>query len=107
MRGKEPGATSALMRQRVLAARARQAERGFVNANMPPGRLRELCPLEAAAAERTLEMAIRRLALSARAHDRILKVARAIADLGASEQIQAKHIAEAVQYRSLDRDDWT
>ena len=105
MRGKGTGATSAQMRQRVLAARARQAERGFVNANMPPGRLRELCPLDAAA-ERTLEMAIRRLALSARAHDRILKVARTLADLGASEQIQAKHIAEAVQYRSLDRDYW-
>jgi magnesium chelatase family protein len=105
MRGKETGATSAQMRQRVLAARGRQAERGFVNANLPPGRLRELCPLDAAA-ERTLEMAIRRLALSARAHDRILKVARTIADLGASEQIQAKHIAEAVQYRSLDRDYW-
>ena len=105
MRGKETGATSAQMRQRVLAARGRQAERGFVNANLPPGRLRELCPLDAAA-ERTLEMAIRRLALSARAHDRILKVARTIADLGASEQIQAKHIAEAVQYRSLDREYW-
>ena len=105
MRGKETGATSAQMRQRVRAARARQAERGFVNANLPPGRLRELCPLDAAA-ERTLEMAIRRLALSARAHDRILKVARTIADLGASEQIQAKHIAEAVQYRSLDREYW-
>jgi len=106
MRGKGTGATSAQMPQRVLAARARQAERGFVKASLPPGRLRELCPLEAAAAERTLEMAIRRLALSARAHDRILKVARAIADLGASEQIQAQHIAEALQYRSLDRDDW-
>jgi magnesium chelatase family protein len=105
MRGKGTGATSAQMRQRVLAARGRQAERGFVNANLPPGRLRELCPLDAAA-ERTLEMAIRRLALSARAHDRILKVARTIADLGASEQIQAKHIAEAVQYRSLDREYW-
>ena len=105
MRGKETGATSAQMRQRVLAARGRQAERGFVNANLPPGRLRELCPLDAAA-ERTLEMAIRRLALSARAHDRILKVARTIADIGGAEQIQAKHIAEAVQYRSLDREYW-
>jgi len=105
MRSRSTGASSAEMRQRVLAARARQSERGFVNANVPPGRLRELCPLDAAA-ERTLEMAIRRLALSARAHDRILKVALTIADLGASEQIQAKHIAEAVQYRSLDREYW-
>src|ERR1039458_7425149 len=100
MRGKETGATSAQMRQRVRAARARQAERGFVNANLPPGRLRELCPLDAAA-ERTLEMAIRRLALSARAHDRILKVARTIADIGGAEQIQAKHTAASLAFRAL------
>ncbi len=57
---------------------------------MPPGRLREFCPLDAAG-EKALEMSIRRLALSARAHDRILKVARTIADIGGAEQIQAKH----------------
>ena len=76
-----------------------------MNANVPPGRLREFCPLDAAG-EKALEMAIRRLALSARAHDRILKVSRTIADVAASEQIQAKHIAAAVQYRAFDRDDW-
>ena len=105
MRSRSTGASSAEMRGRVLAARARQSERGFVNANVPPGRLREFCPLDAAG-EKALEMAIRRLALSARAHDRILKVARTIADIGGAEQIQAKHIAEAVQYRSLDREYW-
>jgi magnesium chelatase family protein len=105
LRGKETGATSAEMREHVLAARAIQLARGSINAGIPAGRLREICPLDAAA-EKTLEMAVPRLALPARARDRILKVSRTIADLGASEQIQAKHIAEAVQYRSLDREYW-
>jgi magnesium chelatase family protein len=106
LRTRNGGASSAEMRQRVLEARARQRARGFINAEIPPGRLRELCPLDPAG-ERTLEQAVKRMALSARAHDRILKVARTIADLAGVEQIQAKHVAEAVQYRSLDRSYWS
>jgi magnesium chelatase family protein len=73
------------MRERVLAARAIQLARGSINASMPAGKLRETCPLDAAA-EKTLELAVRRLALSARAHDRILEVSRTIANLDGDEQ---------------------
>jgi magnesium chelatase family protein len=79
--------------------------RGSIDATVPAGRLRDVCPLDDAT-EKTIEMAVCRLALSARAHDRTLKVSRTIAGLGCSEQIQAKHIAEAVQYRSLGREYW-
>lgn len=97
---------SATMQDRIAAARERQALRGCTNATLPPRTLRELCRLDAAS-ERTMEMAARKMSLSARAHDRILKVARTIADLDCSEAIAAKHIAEAIQYRSLDRNYWT
>jgi magnesium chelatase family protein len=59
------------------------------------------------AGERTMEMAVRRMGLSARAHDRILKVARTVADLDGAERVCAKHLAEAIQYRSLDRSYWS
>ena len=59
------------------------------------------------ALERTLEMAVRRMGLSARAHDRLLMVSHTIAGLGGSEAIRAKHVAEAVQYRNLDRNYWS
>ena len=72
----------------------------------PRALIRKECALDDAG-ERTLEMAVRRMGLSARAHDRILKVARTIADLGGSQTVAAKHVAEAVQYRSLDRNYWT
>ena len=98
--------SSAVIRARVERARARQQARGFYNSRMPTRLIRQHCALDAAG-ERTLEMAVRRLSLSARAHDRILKVARTIADLGESETLSAKHIAEAVQYRSLDRNYWS
>jgi magnesium chelatase family protein len=97
--------SSADIRTRVEAARARQQARGFYNSRMPTRLIRKHCALNDAG-ERTLEMAVRRLGLSARAHDRILKVARTVADLDGSETLAAKHIAEAVQYRSLDRNYW-
>jgi magnesium chelatase family protein len=82
-----------------------QHSRGFTNARMPARMLRKLCALDDSG-ERTLEMAMKRMSLSARAHDRILKVARTIADLDGANAIAAKHIAEAIQYRSLDRNYW-
>ncbi|MCX6596983.1 MAG: hypothetical protein NTV70_11525 [Acidobacteria bacterium] len=105
LRGDQTGATSAEIRARVERARLIQEQRGCANAKITSGRLRQICPLDDAG-ERTLEMAIRKLGLSARAHDRLLKVARTIADLGGSQAIQAKHMAEAVGYRSLDRVYW-
>jgi magnesium chelatase family protein len=106
LRGEGDGVSSTAMRQRVAAARALQDARGHMNARIPASLLRQFCELDAAA-ERTLEMAVRKLSLSARAHDRLLKVARTIADLAGSAQVGAKHLAEAVQYRSLDREYWT
>ena len=105
LRGKDDGVTSAEMRARVEKVRALQLVRGFYNAHIPVRQLRKLCVLDESG-ERTLEMAVRRMGLSARAHDRILKVARTIADLDSCECITAKHLAEAVQYRSLDRNYW-
>ena len=106
LRGRDTGATSAEMRGRVEEARAIQRERGFYNSRIPPQQLRKLCALDDAG-ERTLEMAVRRMGLSARAHDRILKVARTIADLDQAAGVSAKHLAEAVQYRNLDRSYWS
>jgi magnesium chelatase family protein len=105
LRSNTRGVSSAEMRERVESARQLQQKRGFYNAHIPNRQLRELCALDEAG-ERTLEMAVRRMSLSARAHDRILKVARTIADLGRSDEVSSKHVAEAVQYRSLDRNYW-
>lgn len=105
LRGKDAGISSDDMRARVCAARGLQQKRGWYNAHIPAGELRKLCELDAAG-ERTLEAAVRRMGLSARAHDRILKVARTIADLDHATGVTAKHLAEAVQYRSLDRNYW-
>jgi magnesium chelatase family protein len=106
MRSNEQGVSSADIRGRVERARQIQQARGYLNSQLPPNLLRKLCRLDDSG-ERTLELAMRRLGLSARAHDRILKVARTIADLGEAEAVSAKHLAEAVQYRSLDRNYWS
>ena len=105
LRGASAGATSAEIAARVLDTRAIQTARGFYNSCIPSRELRKLCALDAAG-ERTLEMAVRRMGLSARSHDRILKVARTVADLDRSASVSSKHLAEAVQYRSLDRTYW-
>jgi magnesium chelatase family protein len=106
LRGEAEAESSAGIRARVERARRVQQARGYYNARMPARMVRKLCALDDSG-ERTLEMAVRRMGFSARAHDRILKVARTLADLGEAETVSAKHVAEAVQYRSLDRNYWT
>jgi magnesium chelatase family protein len=106
LRGDPVVASSDEIRARVEQARTVQQARGYYNARMPAPLVRKLCALDESG-ERTLEMAVRRMGFSARAHDRILKVARTIADLDESPNVKAKHVAEAVQYRSLDRNYWS
>src|SRR6202049_4428076 len=102
---------SEAVRSRVVAARNRQLERyrgeqkTYSNAQMLPKMLRKHYGITSEG-EKLLENAITRLRLSARAHDRILKVARTIADLEATDNIAPKHLSEAIQYRTLDRSYW-
>ena len=105
-----PGVTSADLRAQVLEARNRQAHRFGkeeiqVNGRMTPRQIRKHCRLKPEAMS-LLKAAMEELGLSARAYDKVLRVARTIADLEAADEIKPQHIAEAVGYRSLDRSVW-
>ncbi|MFN3917569.1 MAG: YifB family Mg chelatase-like AAA ATPase [Flavobacteriales bacterium] len=108
---KRSGETSEAIRKRVIEARNIQLNRYkeipgmYCNALLSPKLIEEYCELDTPS-EALLKTAMERLKLSARSHARILKVARTIADLDASEKITSEHIAEAIQYRSLDREGW-
>jgi len=110
MQNATPGETSAAVRERIISARTRQAKRftdtkarlTSCNARMSHSEIRTHCAIDKSQAE-LLSQAMEQLSLSARAYDRILKVARTIADLAGTENIEAPHLLEAIQYRSLDR----
>jgi magnesium chelatase family protein len=112
LRGGAATEDSAHIRARVMAARERQHQRFlkakekiYANAQMTTRQIRAHCEL-GADAERLLERAMQQQGLTARAHDRILKVARTIADLEGAESLTVGHLAEAIQYRTLDRSYW-
>lgn len=105
------GESSASIRERVIRAREKQVERFaahpgiYANAQMGSSLLKEICIIQTAG-QNLLKTAMAKLNLSARAYDRILKVSRTIADLAQSDEIKIEHLAEAIQYRSLDRQGW-
>jgi len=107
----KPQENSATIRERVIAAREKQAERYkdnlgiYCNAQISSKMLKEICVINQVGAN-LLKTAMEKLNLSARAYDRILKVSRTIADLSLSGDIKPEHLAEAIQYRSLDREGW-
>ncbi len=109
-KGTHDAESSAVIRERVIKAREIQLRRlngdgVFSNSAMSSGEIRKHCALDTES-EALLEKAMARQGLSARAHDRILKVSRTIADLDSSENIRSNHISEAINYRSLDRNYW-
>jgi magnesium chelatase family protein len=112
LRGSAAAEGSAQIRARVMAARERERERFakasekiYANAQMTTRQIRAYCEL-GPDSERLLERAMQQQGLTARAHDRILKVARTIADLEGAERLGVAHLAEAIQYRTLDRSYW-
>ncbi|MEL6607094.1 MAG: YifB family Mg chelatase-like AAA ATPase [Bacteroidota bacterium] len=111
MTARRPTEKSAVIRERVLKARALQQHRFqgskdvHANAMMPSTMAKDVCKISKAG-QNLLKAATEKLGLSARAYDRILKVARTIADLADKEDIKEEHLAEAIQYRSLDREGW-
>ena len=110
LRSEQPGESSATIRQRVLQARRVQQQRFagtpiHCNAQMSAKQVRQYCTIDTAG-DNLLRNAMEKFGLSARAYDRILKVARTIADLEGKPNIEAPHIIEAVSYRRLDRDNW-
>ncbi|MHA7877651.1 MAG: YifB family Mg chelatase-like AAA ATPase [Bacteroidota bacterium] len=111
MTSKRPAEKSAAISARVVRARAIQQDRFknfkeiYSNALMPSAMAKEICVITKAG-NHLLKVATERLGLSARAYDRILKVSRTIADLAEAEAIKEEHLAEAIQYRSLDREGW-
>ena len=112
MAGASNGESSAAIRERVVAARERQQARFkdkpkiTCNARTGTRELKQFCELDEATKE-LLKFAMTDLNLSARVYDRILKVARTIADLAGTEKVAGEHVSEAIQYRSLDRQLWT
>ncbi len=107
LRSSQPGETSSAMRERIEVARQHQlirfrGTRLTANSRMTPSQIKRFCPIDSVLGD-LLQHAMEQLSLSARAYDRILKVARTIADLAESETIRQPHLLEAIQYRSLDR----
>ena len=111
LKERDEGENSRSIRERVIAARNLQNKRYtrvdgiYCNAQLEPKQMRKWCTVDPMG-EQLLKNAVERLGFSARSYNRILKVARTIADLDGSGDILSQHIAEAIQYRSLDRDGW-